>query len=179
MSASGPPSVLASAGGITSLPIAPSLASRPTSGPASGGGAMGGGMRLEDPPGAPVSAHGLLPWWHEARPTARSTSTAPALRDIRKVSFNLIVRPRRVQGPQSGCTLLPAPVDNDCNVEPSRSEIVICQFLPRLHENTRCRPLGAHEGYSQLPRPCVICRTWRVPRSMTAMSKPPASSLAV
>src|SRR5438552_15047304 len=63
-------------------------------------------------------------------------------------------------GPQSGCTLLPGPAARLSIVRPSRSETAICQVLPRLHEKTRWRPLGAHEGYSQLPRPAVTWRTW-------------------
>ena len=82
-------------------------------------------------------------------------------------------------GPQSGCTLLPGPVARVWMERPSRSAIEISQRWLRSQENTRCRPFGAQEGYSHEPRPWVICRTCRVARSMTAMSKPPASSRAV
>ena len=86
---------------------------------------------------------------------------------------------RLFHGPQSGWTLLPAPAASLWMERPSRSEIVIAQVPLRSHENTRWRPFGAHDGYSQEPWARVIWRTCRVARSMTAMSKPPDSSRAV
>ena len=52
-------------------------------------------------------------------------------------------------GPQSGWTLLPAPVARLLSVRPSRSAMVIVQVRRRSQENARWRPLGDHDGYSQ------------------------------
>ena len=109
---------------------------------------------------------------------ARDTATASTSRVARWRCRTSDMNPPRIVGvtaPSRAGRCCPAPVARLWRSRPSRSAMVIVQVRRRSQENTRWRPFGAHDGYSQEPRPWVICRTCRVARSMTAMSKPPAS----